>query len=303
MATINIHMKFEIEIPKQTWVMLRKPCRLQTDGRTDGRTDKVNPVYPHSNFVGRGYNNNMDPCSPEFIIRKTWIIRKHENVFKFSLYFLNIEIHYIDVIMTTMASQITSVTVLYSTVYLDADQRKHQSSTSLAFVWGIHQDWWILRTKGQLRGKCFHLMMSSCAIVVEICPCRNKDLFILCSQYLGCWWPGDNKGPREHQQPWYCRADSRFAPGQWEAALLCTDISHWLGANLESVLRADSRFAPGQWEGALLCNDISHWLGANLESVLRADSRFAPGQWEGALLCNDVSHWLGATLESALVLD
>ena len=26
--------------------MLRKPCRLQTDGRTDGRTDKVNPVYP-----------------------------------------------------------------------------------------------------------------------------------------------------------------------------------------------------------------------------------------------------------------
>ena len=61
MATINMHMKFEIEMPKQTWLMLRKPCRLQTDGRTDGqtdrRTDKVNPVYPPpSNFVGRGYN-------------------------------------------------------------------------------------------------------------------------------------------------------------------------------------------------------------------------------------------------------
>ena len=38
MATINMHMKFEIEIPKQTWLMLRKPCRLQTDGRTDGQT-------------------------------------------------------------------------------------------------------------------------------------------------------------------------------------------------------------------------------------------------------------------------
>ena len=38
--------------------MLRKPCRLQTDGRTDGQTDKANPVYPPSNFVGRGYNNN-----------------------------------------------------------------------------------------------------------------------------------------------------------------------------------------------------------------------------------------------------
>ena len=39
MATINMHMKFEIEIPKQTWLMLRKPCRLQTDGQTDRRTD------------------------------------------------------------------------------------------------------------------------------------------------------------------------------------------------------------------------------------------------------------------------
>ena len=41
-----------------------------------------------------------------------------------------------DVIMTTIASQITSLTVVYSTVYSDADQRKHQSSASLAFVWG-----------------------------------------------------------------------------------------------------------------------------------------------------------------------
>ena len=39
------------------------------------------------------------------------------------------ETHYIDVIMTTMASQITSLTVVYSTVYSDADQRKHQTGT------------------------------------------------------------------------------------------------------------------------------------------------------------------------------
>ena len=69
--------------------------------------------------------------------------------------------HYIDVIMTTMASQIPSLTVVYSTVYSDADQRKHLSSASLAFVWGIHRDRWISRTKGQLCGKCFHLMTSS----------------------------------------------------------------------------------------------------------------------------------------------
>ena len=41
--------------------------------------------------------------------------------------------------MGTVASQITSLTVVYSTVYSDADQRKHQSSASLAFVWGIHR--------------------------------------------------------------------------------------------------------------------------------------------------------------------
>ena len=69
--------------------------------------------------------------------------------------------HYIDVIMTTMTSQITSLTVVYSTVYSDADQRKHQSSASLAFLWGIHRDRWIPRTKGQLLGKYFHLMTSS----------------------------------------------------------------------------------------------------------------------------------------------
>ena len=66
---------------------------------------------------------------------------------------------YNDVIMTTRASQITSLKVVYSTVYSDADQRKHQSSASLAFVWGIHR--WIPRRKGQLRGKYFHLMTSS----------------------------------------------------------------------------------------------------------------------------------------------
>ena len=52
MVTINMHMKFEIEIPKQTWLMLRKPCRLQTDGRTD----KVNPVYTNDQIISNHMN-------------------------------------------------------------------------------------------------------------------------------------------------------------------------------------------------------------------------------------------------------
>ena len=38
--------------------------------------------------------------------------------------------------MGAMASQVTSLTIVYSTVYSDADQRKRQSSASLAFVRG-----------------------------------------------------------------------------------------------------------------------------------------------------------------------
>ena len=47
--------------------------------------------------------------------------------------------HYDDVIMNAIASQITSLTIVYSIVYSDAHQRKHQSSASLAFVRGIHR--------------------------------------------------------------------------------------------------------------------------------------------------------------------
>ena len=48
-------------------------------------------------------------------------------------------IHYDGVIMSAIASQITSLTIVCSAFYSYADQRKHQSSASLAFVRGIHQ--------------------------------------------------------------------------------------------------------------------------------------------------------------------
>ena len=47
--------------------------------------------------------------------------------------------HYCDVIMGAMASQITSLTVVYSTVDSGPDQRKHQSSASLDFVRGLQR--------------------------------------------------------------------------------------------------------------------------------------------------------------------
>ena len=47
--------------------------------------------------------------------------------------------HCNDVIMWAMASQITSLTIVYSTVYSGANQRRHQSSAKLDFVREIHR--------------------------------------------------------------------------------------------------------------------------------------------------------------------
>ena len=64
-------------------------------------------------------------------------------------------VHYSDVIMSAMASQITGVTIVYSVVCLSADQRKHQRSASLAFERGIHR--WPVNSphKGPVTRKTF----------------------------------------------------------------------------------------------------------------------------------------------------
>ena len=61
--------------------------------------------------------------------------------------------HYNDVIMTETVSQITGVWIVYPNVRSDADQRRHQSSASLAFVRGIHR--WPVNSphKGQVTRK------------------------------------------------------------------------------------------------------------------------------------------------------
>ena len=63
--------------------------------------------------------------------------------------------HYPDVIMGAMASQITSLMIVYSSVHSGADQRKHQSSASLAFVRGIHRWPAISPHKGPVTRKIF----------------------------------------------------------------------------------------------------------------------------------------------------
>ena len=56
--------------------------------------------------------------------------------------------------MGAMASQITSLTIVYSTIYSGADQKNYQSSASLAFVRGIHR-WPVILHKMASNGKMF----------------------------------------------------------------------------------------------------------------------------------------------------
>ena len=88
-----------------------------------------------------------------------------------------IGIHYNDVIMNS--SQITSLTIIYSIVYSRAYQRKHQSSASLASVWGIHRSPVNSPHKGPVKQKMFHLMTSPCACLVDSVWCPSLTSIIL----------------------------------------------------------------------------------------------------------------------------
>ena len=98
--------------------------------------------------------------------------------------------NYSDVILDTMASQITSLTIVYSTVYSSADQRKHQSSASLAIVRGIHR-WPVNSAHKNVSIWWRHHAMPGC-------QSRNINVTSILIwwlsarlQYLHCWRTGD----------------------------------------------------------------------------------------------------------------
>ena len=75
-----------------------------------------------------GEGNKLDPYRPNVALLPT--PQDHNQIIYTSL----LCTHYKDLIISPMASQITSLTIVYSGVYSGADQRKLQSSASLAFV-------------------------------------------------------------------------------------------------------------------------------------------------------------------------
>ena len=94
--------------------------------------------------------------------------------------------------MSVMASQITSLTIVYSSIYSGADQRKHQSSASLAFVRGIHR--WPVNSphKGPVTRKMFpfdDVILSYIFIAYQLhrkgVHCQGKTTLML---DITRWW-------------------------------------------------------------------------------------------------------------------
>ena len=110
--------------------------------------------------------------------------------------------HYNDVTMDAIASQITSLTIVYSIVYSDADRRKYQSSSSLAFVRGIH--------RGPGTGE-FPAQMASYAENVSI------------------WWRHNVLLPNVVFKPLsseYTMKSPSMAPFSWNVAIICIEPSY-----------------------------------------------------------------------------
>ena len=107
-------------------------------------------------------------------------------------------LHNIDVIMSATASQIFGVSIVYSTVYSGADQRKHGSSASLAFVRGIH--WRPVNSphKGPVTQNIFPFndVIMILSLQITMCctarPCytsvdtRNKKCRCVCQRCRNC---------------------------------------------------------------------------------------------------------------------
>ena len=78
--------------------------------------------------------------------------------------------------MSAMASEISSLTIVYSTIYSDAHQRKHLSSASLAFVRGIHR--WPVNSPR--KGLVTRILFSfdDVIMIMIMCDVMSNDTFL-----------------------------------------------------------------------------------------------------------------------------
>ena len=117
--------------------------------------------------------------------------------------------HYSDVIMGAMASQITSLTIVYSTVYSWADQSKNQSSASLALVRGIHR--WPVNSKHKwaVTRNMFPfddviMMLPPMAHYSDIAWASWRLIRLVTRQFVQQFIQTNNNGNTKPQHCWLC---------------------------------------------------------------------------------------------------
>ena len=94
----------------------------------------------------------------------------------------------------------------------------------------------------------------------------NKQLS---KQWWGWWFETPSCPLWRHRNGTAICASTRSLDA-WKNESLCEELCARacdMQCAARIVSRADSKFAPRQWETALLCNDVSHWLGASLKSA------------------------------------
>ena len=168
--------------------------------------------------------------------------------------------------MNAQASRITSLTIVYSPVYLDADQRKHQSSASLAFVWGIHRGPVNSSHKGPVKRKMFPF---DDVIMITVITHSRSYLSPNCQDDRVCRATSHLFGSHET-----CIQKINISPRDhiWEAFWLCPIRleCRWAAAHHHSAGRDQFRYAPSQWETSLHCNDVSNCVHSFIHSFIHS---------------------------------
>ena len=92
--------------------------------------------------------------------------------------------HFSDVIMSAIASQTTSLTIVYLTIYSGGDERKHQSSASLPFVRGIRRWPGISPHKGPVTRKMFPFDDIMNGLVPKALNISNNCMYLFLFKYF-----------------------------------------------------------------------------------------------------------------------
>ena len=135
--------KTPIPICRTNCVRHHRPCvALMVAEVSNPINDTINTL--HGGLHAKAQLSMGNPQRQLVIVGTYWCLRSGGMVF-----------HYNDVIMSVMVSQFTGLTIVYLSIYSEADLRKHQSSASQAFVRGIH--WWSVNSphKGPVTRKIF----------------------------------------------------------------------------------------------------------------------------------------------------